>query len=178
MMSGFDSTTAKSSMRPPIAAGPISRNLSPLKISTAGFGSAANAATDTNRASSAVFMAANSTRDGGAVARETPSRGGRGEEEGRSPRILRRGFEFDRAAERFRGRYGDVLVAEERFEGVVETGVLAFVGFRGVVHVAAVADHAFAIDDEDVRRHAGAVRASDAAIAVLEIGEWVVLRLC
>src|SRR3954447_14462720 len=84
MMSGFDSTTAKSSMRPPIAAGPISRNLSPLKISTAGFGSAANAATDTNRASSAVFMAANSTRDGGEVARETPSRGVRGEAEGRS----------------------------------------------------------------------------------------------
>src|SRR4051794_40132770 len=83
-MSGFDSTTAKSSMRPPIAAGPISRNLSPLKISTAGFGLAANAATDTNRASSAVFMAANSTRDGGAVARETPSRGGRGEAEIRS----------------------------------------------------------------------------------------------
>src|SRR5262249_37962811 len=33
MMSGFDSTTAKSSMRPPIVAGPISRNLSDLKTS-------------------------------------------------------------------------------------------------------------------------------------------------
>src|SRR5579872_165045 len=33
MMSGFDSTTAKSSMRPPITAGPISRNLMDLNVS-------------------------------------------------------------------------------------------------------------------------------------------------
>src|SRR5580704_5606105 len=32
-MLGFDSTTAKSSMRPPITAGPSSRNLSPLNLS-------------------------------------------------------------------------------------------------------------------------------------------------
>src|SRR4051812_3895917 len=67
------------------------------------------------------------------------------------PMLLRRGFELDRAAEGFRCGYGDVFVAEERFEGVVEAGVLAFVGFGGIVDVTAVADHALTVDDEDVR---------------------------
>src|SRR5436189_2619011 len=53
MMSGLLSTTAKSSIRPPMAAGPISRNFSALNAS---LGSAASAVVATRKAKSILFI--------------------------------------------------------------------------------------------------------------------------
>ena len=57
--------------------------------------------------------------------------------------------------------------AEELVEGVGEAGRAPLRRLRAVVDVAAVAQHALAVEDVDVRRHARAVRAGDAAVAIL-----------
>src|SRR5438105_3313572 len=65
-------------------------------------------------------------------------------------------FEFDRAAEGPGRGGGNGVAGQQRVERVFHSGVLPLFRLRRVVDVAAVADHAALVDDEDVGCDAGA----------------------